>query len=270
MESQQGNQGANDASDHLQIVLVHGITGSKRFFAALEEQLREDPVRGRTLSFDLLGFGENRDRSGPYGSIDQLQHMSKLIEERFPYGPLVLIGHSLGGVLVLCWAIQHASRVSAIVLLNTPLGESRDDISQSLLRGKFGWATLLLKHRQLTHLVCILIRGGHLMRFFRFMKPHWVPNEVFHDYCCHTWHSLSQSFDEILLGTPAGALIRQIRSIPILNLSGCEDEEVSRRNIAQSNVEDVVLQGGHLMLLEHPEPTMKAIDVFLMRALLPR
>jgi pimeloyl-ACP methyl ester carboxylesterase len=192
--------------------------------------------------------------------------MSRSIQRRFPDGQVTFIGHSLGGVLALFWAVQHASRVSAIILLNTPLGESRDDVTRSLLAARFGWATLLLKHPRLAKLLCISLRGGHLIHLFRFMKPRWVPNAVFRDYCHHTWNSLSRTFDQVLLGMPGAPLVRQISGIPILNLTGQEDDEISRRRTDQSNVENVALPGGHLMLLEHPEPTIRAIEEFLMRA----
>jgi alpha-beta hydrolase superfamily lysophospholipase len=80
---------------------------------------------------------------------DQLQHMSRSIQGIFPDGPVALMGHSLGGVPGLYWAFQHASRVSRIVLLNTPLGESREDTMRSLLAGRFGWASLMLEYPRL-------------------------------------------------------------------------------------------------------------------------
>jgi hypothetical protein len=98
------------------------------------------------------------------------------------------------------------------------------------------------------------------------MKPRWVPDEVFRDYCCHTWKSLSTTFDEVLLGMPGAPLVQQVSGIPILNLTGREDDEISRRKIDQRNVENLVLPGGHLMLLEHPETTALAIEEFLLRS----
>lgn len=247
-----------------QVVLVHGITGSRRFFSRLEERLRTDPAGAETLSFDLLGFGENRDGGGAYAASDQLRHISDMITRRFPAGRVALIGHSLGGILALCWAAENRSRAGAIVLLNTPLGESKDDICRSLLGGRPSWATLMLRHRRWAHLLCVLLRGGRLMRLFRFMKPRWVPEEIFRDYTRHTWRSLERTFDQVLLGIPAAPLVRQITTIPILNLAGNQDDEISRRIIHQSNVENQILPGGHLMLLEHPEQTIGAIEEFLL------
>ncbi len=249
----------------MQVIFIHGITGSKRFFAWLEDRLRSDPTRASTLSFDLPGFGDNKDLDNGYSAADQLRFITKLIDERFPSGELVLLGHSLGGVLALAWATEYLPRVSRLVLLNTPLGECRADIVRSLLGEHMSWAALFLRHRLLAHLACVMLRRAQLLRGFRFTKPSYVPDEVFRDYGRHTWKSLARTFDQILLGLPAGPLIRQLRTIPVLNLTGKEDDEISRRTIGQPNVENVTLPGGHLMLLEHPAPTALVIERFLMQ-----
>ena len=255
-----------DCEEHqpLQVIFLHGITGSKRFFAWLEDRLRVAPTRASTFSFDLPGFGDNKNVECDYSPGDELLFITKLIGERFPSGELVLIGHSLGGVLALAWAAQNLLRVSRLVLLNTPLGESRDDIVRSLVQERMSWAAILLRHRRLAHLACVILRGTQLMRAFRFRKPPYVPDEVFRDYGQHNWRSLSRTFDQVLLGLPGGPLIRQIRTIPILNLIGEEDDEISRRMIEQPNVENATLPGGHLMLLEHPVKAAQVIERFLM------
>ncbi len=93
----------------------------------------------------------------------------------------------------------------------------------------------------------------------------YVPEEVFEDCVRHSWKSLKATFDQILLDVPGGLLIRQIQSIPILNLKGQKDDEISRRMIDQANVENAVMPGGHLMLLEHPLETSQVIERFLTR-----
>lgn len=248
------------------VVLLHGITGSQRFFGQLVARLNDFPVRAETCSFDLLGFGTNKGVHSCFGCSDQLEHITLSIATRFPSGPLVLIGHSLGGVLALAWAAQHADRVSRLVLLNTPLGQSRDDTVRSLLRGGLGWASLMLKHPHLAHLACVTLRSTHLIRAFRFLKPSYVSDDVFNDYGQHTWDSLIRTFDQVVLGIPGGPLIKQLHTMPILNLTGQEDEDISKRSVDQSNVQNVTLRGGHLMLLQHPESTSCAIEKFLVKS----
>ncbi|MCC7241531.1 MAG: alpha/beta hydrolase [Acidobacteria bacterium] len=246
-----------------QIVLIHGLTGSKRLFAGLEGRLRRPPTSADTLSFDLPGFGENKDVESRYDVGDQLNFITGTIERRFPSGPLALVGHSLGGVLALAWAVHHRDRVSWIVLINTPLGENRDDIRRQLLHDRFGWGAVLLNHRRMAHLACVVLRGAQVIRAFYFAKPAYVPDEVFDDYTAHRWRAIAETFDRVLLGVPGAALVRAIGNVPILNLTGCGDAELSRRAIIQPNVHNAMLPGGHLMLLEHPDSTAEAIARFL-------
>ena len=249
----------------LQIVLLHGITGSRRFFAKLEDQLRLTPPPAATYSIDLLGFGDNKNVESDFTAGDQLKWIEDSICTRFPSGKIALIGHSIGGVLSLAWAASHVSRVSKIVLLNAPLGESREDIVVSLTRDHIGWAPILLKYKPFAHLACVVLRGTHVYRALHFAKPSYIPDEVLQDYTKHTWKSLARTFDGVLLGLPGMPLLRQIVEVPILNLTGSDDGEISRRTIDQPNVGSVELSGGHLMLLEHPAETMEAIVRFLAR-----
>jgi pimeloyl-ACP methyl ester carboxylesterase len=252
----------NRTDQHERIVFVHGITGSRRFFASLEKRLRSGP-NTETLSFDLPGFGSNKNVTSSYTVDDQLRFMSDVTEKRFPFGQLTLIGHSLGGLLALAWAVDHLARTSRIVLLNTPLAETRDDIVRAISRERLSWAGILLNHRRLAHLACIIFRRFHLMSAFRFAKPVYVPDDVFHDYTEHNWNSLVETFDHVLLNVPGIPLIRRIRTVPILNLIGSEDEDFSRRTVDQANVRNVAIPGGHLMLLEHPYATAQPIEQFL-------
>lgn len=248
---------------HPQVVLLHGITGSRAIFSKLEERLRSSPTCAETLSFDLLGFGANKNVPSSYELSEQLKHITASVNKGFPSGKVVLIGHSLGGVLALAWTVKNQDRVCRLILLNTPLGESREDIVRSLEQSGFGWASLLLNHRMLAHLSCIVFRGAKLARLFRFLKPVYVPDEVFSDYIAHNWKSLDRTFENILLGVPGAPLFRQMRAIPVLNLKGSRDDEVSQRAIAQSNVTNVTLPCGHLMLLECAEATFEKVEWFL-------
>ena len=43
------------------VVLLHGLTGSRRIFGSLEQRLQID-LSAQTIAFDLLGFGDNKLR----------------------------------------------------------------------------------------------------------------------------------------------------------------------------------------------------------------
>lgn len=101
------------------------------------------------------------------------------------------------------------------------------------------------------------------MRAFRFAKPPYIPDDVFRAYTQHSWKAVAQTFDRVFLGVPGGPLVRQIRDIRILNLMGRNDDEIARRVVDQHNVQNVLLPGGHLMLLKQPDSTAGVIERFL-------
>lgn len=57
----------------MRVVLLHGLTGSKRFFAGLEEALRTAPTSVQTLAFDQPGFGESVGVGRDYTLAAQLR-----------------------------------------------------------------------------------------------------------------------------------------------------------------------------------------------------
>jgi len=249
----------------MNIVFIHGLAGSRRFFSGLEGGLSKI-LGAKTLSFDLLGFGEQRHAKSNFTAEDHLQFISKAVNTAFGTEPVVLIGHSLGGVLALLWAKQNQERVKGIILLNTPLGETSEEITASigdLKQSTLGWGYLILKHRFLAHISCNILCRFNLMRLFHFAKPPFVPDEVFEDYHKHTWDSLTETFEHIVIKHPAKPVIESLTQIPILIFAGSNDSALMRVHPTAQNITYAELSGGHFTILEHPEQSLQSIFTFL-------
>ena len=100
------------------LVLVHGNVSSARFFAPSMSVLAE---RYRCLAPDLRGFGlsETADVDARRGVRDFADDLHALLAESalVPSGqPVHLLGWSLGGGVVLQYAIDHPQAVASIVL----------------------------------------------------------------------------------------------------------------------------------------------------------
>jgi alpha-beta hydrolase superfamily lysophospholipase len=121
------------------ILLVHGLA---------EHSGRYDPV-GRHLAtagveteaVDLRGFGGS---GGPRASIDRWSQLHDDVEERLvalragaPSRPLVLYGHSLGGLVVLGYVLDGRARPDLLVL-SAPAIDARIPLPQRLLVGTLG------------------------------------------------------------------------------------------------------------------------------------
>ncbi len=122
--------GPRDASGT--VVLLHGYQLSRRLWARQVHALREQRPDLRVLTYDHRGHG----RSGPTppegASLRQLgDDLRVLLDEAVPTGPVVLVGHSMGGMTIMSFAEQHpheiGSRVSGVALLSTSSGGLADN-----------------------------------------------------------------------------------------------------------------------------------------------
>src|SRR5258708_12449259 len=248
----------------MNIVLIHGLAGSGRYFQDLELKLQAIP-NTRTYAIDLLGFGQNAKHKGPFVLDKQLEYITEKVNSVVGSSEMVVIGHFMGGILAANWAFQHTARVKGIVLLNTPLGSTREELEQNIGSGEtYGWGYLILRHRFIAFLSCKLLCKLNLMRFFRKFKPAYVSDEVFKDYRLHTWTSVTQNFKNVILTHPLMPTVLKIKEIPILNIVATHDNPISQNLIEGKNVINETIEGEHNLLLEKPEDIFNLIKQFIL------
>jgi len=114
-------------------VLVHGFTGSRDDFREHMPELARD---GRTLALDLRGHGgsTNSGRAEDY----TLEGLVADLEAAFAELGLAradLLGHSLGGMVALRFALAHPERVASLVLMDTSPGAVRMRFSEQARAG---------------------------------------------------------------------------------------------------------------------------------------
>jgi lipase len=95
------------------VVAVHGITANHLAFALLAEAL----PRHRLLAPDLRGRGASRSLPGPWGIDRHAEDVAGLITASTP-GPVVLVGHSMGGFVAAALVRRFPDLVSALVLVD--------------------------------------------------------------------------------------------------------------------------------------------------------
>ncbi len=113
----------------LTVVLVHGFALDRRTWHFQRRSLAElaDPSV-RLVLYDLRSHGRSERASRESCTIDQLgRDLDAVIRALAPDGPLVLVGHSMGGMTVMALADQHpelfTDRVSGVALVSTSAGE---------------------------------------------------------------------------------------------------------------------------------------------------
>jgi pimeloyl-ACP methyl ester carboxylesterase len=102
------------------LVLLHGGIGAGEMFAAI---LPELAARRRVITVDLQGHGHTADIDRPLRPEAMADDIAALIEH-LGLAQADVMGYSLGGLVALRTAIQHAQRVRRLVLVS--VGFRRD------------------------------------------------------------------------------------------------------------------------------------------------
>jgi pimeloyl-ACP methyl ester carboxylesterase len=108
------------------LVLAHGWTLDASAWQQQADDLSRDGAV-RVIRYDQRGHGRSGNGSGPW-SIDLLgQDLAAVIEQAAPSGPVVLGGHSMGGMTIMALAAARpeliAERVAGALLTSTSAGQ---------------------------------------------------------------------------------------------------------------------------------------------------
>ena len=95
------------------LLLLHGYGESLTTWRAVFDRLaRHD----RVIAIDLPGFGGSAKPDIPYSLPAMTDHLSRFID-RWTTGPLVVVGHSMGGELAASLALARPDRVNLLILI---------------------------------------------------------------------------------------------------------------------------------------------------------
>ena len=119
------------SSDGLRLFFRHWpARGTPRFVALIAHGMAEHAGRYEELAgilsadgavvwaIDHRGHGHSQGRRGDFRSfqeyIDDLDLLTEHARAKNPGLPVVLIGHSLGGLIALAYAAQHGNKLAAV------------------------------------------------------------------------------------------------------------------------------------------------------------
>jgi pimeloyl-ACP methyl ester carboxylesterase len=119
-----------DTSSDLTVVFVHGFTLS---MACWHFQRRELARDARLVFYDQRSHGASGRSPREHARIDQLgEDLYDVLQQVAPIGPVVLVGHSMGGMTVLALADRHpelfGERVAGVALVGTSAGAFAETI----------------------------------------------------------------------------------------------------------------------------------------------
>jgi pimeloyl-ACP methyl ester carboxylesterase len=209
------------------IVLLHGLPASGRTFGAGFDPLAE---HGQLVIPDLLGFGRSQDAERTDFSLHKhLDALDAMLDDLgLGSRPLVVAGHSMGGLLAWQWAARRADQVEAVITWCAPLFADRADAARRLNRKAPGLAWLGLPG-PVSRTVCqqLCTRRPQLTQWLYALLYPRVPVALSRQLTDHTWSSYAPAMTEIVLdrtGTRSRALRRlEHAGVPVLHAVAARD-----------------------------------------------
>ncbi|GAA1807488.1 alpha/beta fold hydrolase [Actinomadura chokoriensis] len=122
------------------IVLLPGLGDGLDQMAAIQKTLSE---KNRVCSYDRLGEGKSSKPGGPQTLSDTGKVLTTVLDSVADDGPVVLAGHSLGGMIAARYAPDHGDRVKGLVLMDATSPTSVADMKNAIPQSATGQATQL-------------------------------------------------------------------------------------------------------------------------------
>tara|TARA_B110000116_G_scaffold203701_1_gene178751 strand:- start:546 stop:1322 length:777 start_codon:yes stop_codon:yes gene_type:complete len=114
------------------VILVHGLGLNRNMWCWQREALAADH---QVIQYDLLGHGESAKPTGPYSMERMVEQIAELMAA-LNIPKATLIGFSLGGLIVRAFALAHADKTQALVILNSAHARTRTQRNAILERVK--------------------------------------------------------------------------------------------------------------------------------------
>lgn len=238
------------------LIFLHGIGGAAR---AWRQQLATFGSRFRTIAWDMPGYGG----SVPLASVsiaalaDALQQFIEQIGANRP----VLVGHSIGGMIVQKWLVQSPKLARAVVLAQTSpaFGKADGDWQKSFIAARFGPLDRGETMKSLAPSLVKELVGD---------DPDPKGMELARECMSSVPEASYRAMMLALIGFDQRSTLKDI-SVPTLLLSGSRDNNAPAPMMAKTatyipSAEYVELPGvGHLANLERPDAFDKALGGFL-------
>jgi pimeloyl-ACP methyl ester carboxylesterase len=276
----------------LTVVFVHGYTLSMGSWAFQRRTLAAELATAnghrpdaRLVFYDQRGHGSSGRGTPERSTIEQLaRDLATVLETRAPRGPVVLVGHSMGGMTIMGLAALRpelfGSKITAVALISTSSGQLADltfglpDLLTRVRAAVFPLAAWTMRHRpafaeRTRRLAADVV--SVVTRSLSFASADVDP-------------ALVRYVDSMIAGTPVDVIaefypalagmdhtgsLTPLRGIPTLVLTGDTDKLIPMEHseLIVERLPDsefvVVPDAGHLVLLEKPAEVTRALTALL-------
>jgi len=277
--------GVTDAAARPTVVFSHGYTLSLRAWVFQRRALKAAGYR--VVLWDARGHGQSGAGSKESYEIDQLGHdLEAVISAVAPKGPLVLVGHSMGGMTMMALAAHHPELIRERVIgagfvATSPGGISAVSWGLGKILGKAvhrlgPFAVGQLAGRQ--GLVNSVLKAGreveeYFVDLYSFASP--VPLSIVRltaDMIFKTRMEVISDFMETFDKHDKREALEQFIGVETLVINGVQDmltppehsEEIVRLIPGSEHI--LVNDAGHLIMLEHGEVVSGQLLALISRA----
>ena len=215
------------------LVFLHGFGGHAVQFGY---QLQDFAAQNRVIALDLRGHGKSDAPEGGYSMPRIVADVEIVLDRLGVHQPVVLVGHSFGGAVVVEFAVKNPARMSHLVLI-AAAGEFRVGGRQRLGLGM----------------------PLPLMRAAEPLTRGWVHARP---------HALKAWYRHIMIPWNGWDLMTRIRT-PALVILGNRDQvfpKAAFEKVAETipKAEEIDLgASGHMVHLERPDAVNRAIEGFI-------
>ncbi|MDN4986682.1 alpha/beta hydrolase [Bradyrhizobium sp. WYCCWR 13022] len=242
--------------DAIPLIFLHGIGGAAR---AWRQQLATFGNRFRAIAWDMPGYGG----SAPLADVsiaalaDALQQFIQQIGATNP----ILVGHSIGGMIVQKWLVQSQKLARAVVLAQTSpaFGKADGDWQKSFIAARLGPLDRGETMKSLAPSLVNELVGD---------DPDPKGIELARECMASVPEATYRAMMLALIGFDQRSTLKDI-SVPTLLVSGSKDNNAPAPMMAKTATyipaaKYVELSGvGHLANLERPDAFDKALGGFV-------
>lgn len=238
------------------LIFLHGIGGAAR---AWRQQLVTFGKSFRTIAWDMPGYGGSAPLADV--SISALANALQQFIEQIDASRPILVGHSIGGMIVQKWLVQSPRVARAVVLAQTSpaFGKADGEWQKSFIAARLG---PLDRGETMTSLAPSLVKelvGDH---------PDAGGMELARECMASVPEASYRAMMLALIGFDQRSTLKDI-AVPTLLLSGSMDNNAPAPMMAKTatyiqSAEYVELPGvGHLANLERPDAFDQALGRFV-------
>jgi pimeloyl-ACP methyl ester carboxylesterase len=243
---------AGPGSPPIWAINIHGYLAGGEMYT--RESLRvAKQLHWRVVNPSLPGFGGSDPLEWEHISIPTLSRQIEAVREHLGIGPVVLLGHSMGGAVAVDYAVRHQRRTLGIIYrdgISTPSWKRRAGLVPTLLHGIAPDVAPIADMAAAIVLDLPDLLAGRLLRTMRSVIP-----------------DVRRNVRTIAHSVPVGSMLMTIdqreqvakladRHVPLLAEWGCFDRLTDAENAAEfARCADTEIQwvpGGHSWMLARP------------------